>query len=317
MNKQLLHMQKLAGLITESEYKQKLGENKTAEELYQMFKDEDLLNDRREYDIEDLVSAYPGLSKEEAEKLYQKLQKINESSFKDKIKELVHASLGETKKKKQAKDVAPQEDSIDDILEPTDADMGMDMSTDTDVDTGIDIDPKVKNIQNLLQKAYANAKSLGDEKLMTQIGNTITMVVRNQVLGGQAVAESLNEALDKLSNDILNDGIGNKDRGTVFFEAWHLATNSGMTDEEAWNIYTKGDVNIRESLEKMLSEDDIFNGSYSISDEAYERMESLVNSSDLNTFLKSAENIMQTLTNEGFEVKDVFYYLYTRLTANV
>ena len=141
MNKQHLHMQKLAGLITESEYN----------------------------------------------------QLVAESSLKDKIKELVHSSLGEAKKKKKDEetDVAPQEDApIEDTLEPTDADMGMDTEAPS-VDTGIDIDPKVKNIQDLLQKAYANAKSLGDEKLMTQIGNTITMVVRNQVLGGQGgVAES-------------------------------------------------------------------------------------------------------------------------------
>ena len=70
-----------------------------------------------------------------------------------------------------------------DTLEPTDAGAEMDMSGAPD--TGIDIDPKVKHIQDLLQKAYANAKEVGDEKLMTQIGNTITMVVRNQVLGGQ------------------------------------------------------------------------------------------------------------------------------------
>ena len=66
-------MQKLAGLITEGQFKQ-LNENKTALELFQMFKDEDLLNDRREYNAEDLMAAYPGLSQEEAEKLEQMLQ---------------------------------------------------------------------------------------------------------------------------------------------------------------------------------------------------------------------------------------------------
>jgi hypothetical protein len=53
-----------------------INENETADELFQMFKDEDLLNDRREYDVEDLMSAYPGLSKEEAEKLKNKLQNV-------------------------------------------------------------------------------------------------------------------------------------------------------------------------------------------------------------------------------------------------
>jgi len=74
MNKEQLRMQMLSGVITESEYKAKLNENRTAEELFQMFKDEDLLNDRREYDMEDLMSAYPDLSQEEAEKLEKMLQ---------------------------------------------------------------------------------------------------------------------------------------------------------------------------------------------------------------------------------------------------
>jgi len=70
MKKQILseefkRMQKLAGVLNES---------KTAKELFQMFKDEDLLDDRREYDVEDLMSAYPSLSKEEAEKLEKMLQ---------------------------------------------------------------------------------------------------------------------------------------------------------------------------------------------------------------------------------------------------
>jgi hypothetical protein len=56
--------------------KGELNENRTAEELFQIFKDEDLLNDRREYDIEDLMSAYPDLSQEEAEKLEQMLQNV-------------------------------------------------------------------------------------------------------------------------------------------------------------------------------------------------------------------------------------------------
>ena len=174
-------------------------------------------------------------------------------ALKDKIKELVHSSLGEAKKKK-SKDVAPQED-VDINVDAEEAPMPDETTTDDTLapsaPSDIDIDPKVKSIQDYLQKAFANAKELGDEKLMTQIGNTITMVVRNQVLGGQAVAESLEEmedtysSSDKLSNNILNNGIGNKDRGTVFFEAWHLATNSELTDEEAWEIYSKGNVNIK------------------------------------------------------------------------
>jgi hypothetical protein len=184
-------------------------------------------------------------------------------ALKNKIKEIIHLTLGEAKKKKKEEeptDVAPQEDvdididaeetpapdetSTDDTLVPSDS-------------SDIDIDPKVKSVQDYLQKAYANAKELGDEKLMTQIGNTITMVVRNQVLGGQAVAESLNE------------------------------------------------------------EDDIFDESYKVSDEAYTRMDNLVGQSDYMNFINSADKIMRDLVSEGFEVKDIYYYLYTRLLADI
>jgi hypothetical protein len=40
----------------------------TALELFEMFKEENLIEDRREYDVEDLISAY-GLSEDEAIKL--------------------------------------------------------------------------------------------------------------------------------------------------------------------------------------------------------------------------------------------------------
>jgi hypothetical protein len=74
MDKKTLRMQMLSGIITESEYKAKLNENETAEKLFQVFKDEGLLNDRREYDAEDFMLAYPDLSQEEAEKLEKMLQ---------------------------------------------------------------------------------------------------------------------------------------------------------------------------------------------------------------------------------------------------
>lgn len=117
-------------------------------------------------------------------------QNINESELKDKIKELVIKSLDEAKSKKEKKDdvsdivdAAPQNTSID--MEASDT-IAPEHSKETD------INPTVKSIQDSLQKAFAGAKSLGDAKLVTQIGNTITMLVRDQVLGGgqQAVAEN-------------------------------------------------------------------------------------------------------------------------------
>lgn len=126
---------------------------------------------------------------------------LTEATLRNKIKELVHSSLGEAKKKKKDKpeDVAPQDDSVKldmgmETEEPT-MDASTEMPSDTmapDMSSEIDIDPKVKSIQDSLSKALANAKALGDEKLVNQIGNTITMLVRTQVVG-QQVAESLDE----------------------------------------------------------------------------------------------------------------------------
>jgi len=141
------------------------------------------------------------------------------SAFKRQIKEMILAEMNEAKKKK-SEDVAPQEDvelNIDTPVEPS-----TEAPTDTmapEMGSAADINPTVKSIQDSLQKAFASAKELGDAKLVTQIGNTITMLVRDQVLGGgqQAVAEGeystdnlkdLESELNKLYQDSLL-GIGN------------------------------------------------------------------------------------------------------------
>ena len=115
---------------------------------------------------------------------------LTENALKAKIKELVHSSLGEAKKKKKEEDVAPQED-VNIEMDATEEMPGDTMAPESSVE--VDIDPKVKAIQDALNKALANAQALNDEKLIQQIGNTITMLVRTQVVGQQAVAENLEE----------------------------------------------------------------------------------------------------------------------------
>jgi hypothetical protein len=126
---------------------------------------------------------------------YEKMQKlafgkvtINESKedLKQKIKNILREEMGvsEAKKKKSEpeedevespENTAPQDDAVNVNIPDT---VAPDHSAETD------INPTVKSIQDSLQKAFAGAKSLGDAKLVTQIGNTITMLVRDQVLGG-------------------------------------------------------------------------------------------------------------------------------------
>jgi hypothetical protein len=126
-------------------------------------------------------------------------KKMSKSALKAHIREMI---LDEAKKKKdKPEDVAPQEDVDVDLdmgdeqlpAEPTGEEAPPMDTVTPEADTIGDIDPTVKSIQDSLQKAFAQAKTLGDEKLMNQIGNTITMLVRTQVLGQQNVAENLNE----------------------------------------------------------------------------------------------------------------------------
>lgn len=112
-------------------------------------------------------------------------RKMTKSAFTTQIKEMILNEMNEAKKKKDEKaDVAPQEDvdtNVDSETPPAET------PTDTmapEVGNTADINPTVKSIQDSLQKAFAQAKELGDAKLTTQIGNTITMLVRDQVLGG-------------------------------------------------------------------------------------------------------------------------------------
>ena len=115
--------------------------------------------------------------------------KMTKAQFKAQIREMILDEAKKKKKEEEPTDVAPQED-IDIEASASETPETTDMAPQSD--TGeIDVDPKVKAIQDALQKALANAKQLGDEKLVKQLGNTLTMLVRTQVLGGmQNVAEN-------------------------------------------------------------------------------------------------------------------------------
>jgi hypothetical protein len=117
-------------------------------------------------------------------------ESTTKSSLKKQVREMILAEMNEAKKKK-SEDVAPQEDvelNIDAPTEPsTEAPAADTMAP--EMGSAADINPTVKSIQDSLQKAFASAKELGDAKLVTQIGNTITMLVRDQVLGGGQQAQ--------------------------------------------------------------------------------------------------------------------------------
>lgn len=172
---------KLTNLNEAEEDEEEAEDDSSAESLYKMFVKYDLDNDRRYYDVEDLMGAYPNLSQEEAEKLEDMLQN----------------PLDEAKKDEEVEDI-----TVDDteVVDAPASDMMAGESA------------EVSGIQANLQAAYAEAKALGDEKLITQIANTITYFTKAHILDTAPVNEAItndNAIYDILSNmdneDIIND----------------------------------------------------------------------------------------------------------------
>jgi uncharacterized protein with beta-barrel porin domain len=91
-------------------------------------------------------------------------------------------------KKKKAKDTE-EEITVDDITDETPAE-----ETETTVDVTTDqVNPNVKAVQDALTQAQAAARTLGDDKLTDQIGNTITFFTRTHIVGGEQKDANLEE----------------------------------------------------------------------------------------------------------------------------
>ena len=192
----------------------------TAEDYYELFKEEDLIDDRREYDIEDFTLG--GMDYQTAFELERILQPldindvdldsitvegniyddgyISSAKFKDgvdliadqridledllgkdKIAKLTN--LNEAKKDEEVEDV-----TVDDteVVDAPASDMMAGESA------------EVSGIQANLQAAYAEAKALGDEKLITQIANTITYFTKAHILDTAPVNESMFPMLKRI-----------------------------------------------------------------------------------------------------------------------
>jgi ribosomal protein S20 len=211
-------------------------DDSSAESLYKMFVKYDLDNDRRYYDAEDFMMAYPNLSKEEAEKLEDMLQNpldeansnkvmlngkevdvnsieveggsyndysdvyISFAKFKDgtdlnndereelenlvDMGELANDSLSEAKKDKEEVEDITVDDT--EVVDAPESDMMAGESA------------EVSGIQANLQAAYAEAKALGDEKLITQIANTITYFTKAHILDTAPINENMFPMLKRI-----------------------------------------------------------------------------------------------------------------------
>jgi len=79
-------------------------------------------------------------------------------------------------------------------------DVTVDDTETIDTETTAEVDPNIATIQDALTQAQAAAQKLGDEKLLNQIGNTITFFTRTHVVEkpGGALNESIFPILKKI-----------------------------------------------------------------------------------------------------------------------
>lgn len=103
----------------------------------------------------------------------------------------------------------------------------------------------------------------------------------------------------------LKDGIIGKDKGEIFFEAWNLAVNSGLTDEDAWKIYSKGDVNIKETAKPSPSLNIIANAQTNL-----KYYQGLLNKKDFRLYteqevLKAIEKAKNIINSDNRNIQEI------------
>ena len=240
MNNEFKRMQKLAGLITEcaceSNMNEEAGANLStiASKVFNDIKDKDtdsgdrmkLINMRykqkyslSDEDVKELHAKVGDMLKSENGDIEEGLgayeyeegkaagEKMSKSKLRDKIREMVLAEMdgaaveaedynpvGEAKKKDKAED-APSEELVDDT-EDINIDMEEPSMGGSDDDT--------ERILDLLNQLQDEAEKIGDEKLLKQIGNTITFFTRQHVSEKPELNEASFEALDRMDGLVSN-----------------------------------------------------------------------------------------------------------------
>lgn len=232
MNNEFKRMQKLAGLITENTDmggdSSKLEKMLKSHDWYFRMSDDDRSYDRgkrEEDEIKKLVSTLG----EEGKELYDKYkkeagikegegayeyekgketgekiekEKMSKSKLRNKIREMIVAELDgaaveaedydpvyEAKKKSKGED----DEDID--IEDIDVDVETDAP---DMEMGGGEDLEVEHIQDLLNQLQDAAEKLGDEKLLKQVGNTITFFTRQHVADKPELNEASLEAIERM-----------------------------------------------------------------------------------------------------------------------
>ena len=140
------------------------------------------------------------------------LKKMKVSELKNQIRERILSELAEAEEDVNVDvedtenvDVEKEEDVNVDVEKEEDITVDdTETETDIEVDTKMPgvVDPNITAIQGLLTKAQATSKKLGDNKLLDQIGNTITYFTRAHVVGDVSDKEGVEEILTTEADNI-------------------------------------------------------------------------------------------------------------------
>ena len=114
---------------------------------------------------------------------------------KSELKEIIRtAFLNETEIEEidmlEAEEEEVTVDDTEEIDVDTDAETADAGEVDVEADAEVEMTGDKKEVQDNLQAALEAAKALGDQKLVDQIGNSITFFTRTHVVGNAEVAEA-------------------------------------------------------------------------------------------------------------------------------
>ena len=216
MSNEFKRMQKLAGLITENTINEESKIKMIANDVFDYFKDMESSDSNKR--LKFIETEYPKLTPAEANKVHSEVsalmrdlgdfgdveegmgayeyekgkkageklekEKMSKSKLREKIREMILAELdgaaveaedydpvAEAKKKaKDEEDIDVEDIDVEDVdVEEPGTEMGGGENA------------EVERIQDLLNQLQDEAEKLGDEKLLKQVGNTITFFTRQHI----------------------------------------------------------------------------------------------------------------------------------------
>jgi len=99
---------------------------------------------------------------------------------------------------KEAKEEEEETETEETETEETPAEETPAEETPAGTEGGIEVDPKVSALQDALNVAYTAAKELNDQKLLDQIGNTITFFTRTHVVDAGSQGKKATEPVTEM-----------------------------------------------------------------------------------------------------------------------